>query len=62
MHEVGAMRQVIRLNVHYGLKQDALTATLVHFLGEVCPRSRPLRKASAAAAKSKRAATTKPSA
>lgn len=38
------------LNVHYGLKEDALSATLVHFLAEVCPRSRPLRKESAAAA------------
>ena len=41
------------LNVHYGLKEDALTATLIHFLGEVCPRARPLRKESAAAAKRK---------
>lgn len=40
-------------NVHYGLKEDALTSTLVHFLGEVCPRSRPLRKESAAAARKK---------
>ena len=40
-------------NVHYGLKEDALTATLVHFLGEVCPRSRPLRKESEAARKKK---------
>jgi len=31
-------------NVHYGLKEDALTGTLVHFLAEVCPRSRPFRK------------------
>jgi len=41
-------------NVHYGLKEDALTGTLVHFLAEVCPRSRPFRKDSAAAAKRKR--------
>jgi len=41
-------------NVHYGLKEDALAGTLVHFLGEVCPRSRPLRKESAAAAARKR--------
>ena len=41
-------------NVHYGLKEDALTGTLVHFLGEVCPRSRPFRKESAAAAKRKK--------
>ena len=41
-------------NVHYGLKEDALTGTLVHFLAEVCPRSRPFRKESAAAAKRKR--------
>ena len=31
-------------NVHYGLKEDALTGTLVHFLAEVCPRSSPFRK------------------
>ncbi len=41
-------------NVHYGLKEDALTGTLVHFLGEVCPRSRPFRKESAEAAKRKK--------
>jgi len=41
-------------NVHYGLKEDALTGTLVHFLAEVCPRSRPFRKDSAAVAKRKR--------
>ena len=41
-------------NVHYGLEEDALTGTLVHFLAEVCPRSRPFRKASAEAAKRKK--------
>ena len=41
-------------NVHYGLKEDALTGTLVHFLGEVCPRSRPFRQESKAAAKRKK--------
>lgn len=41
-------------NVHYGLKEDALTGSLVHFLAEVCPRSRPFRKDSAEAAKRKR--------
>jgi DNA-binding transcriptional ArsR family regulator len=41
-------------NVHYGLKADALTGTLIGFLGEVCPRSRPYRKESAAIAKRKR--------
>jgi ArsR family transcriptional regulator, arsenate/arsenite/antimonite-responsive transcriptional repressor len=40
-------------NVHYGLKEDALTGTLVHFLAEICPRSRPFRKESAAAARRK---------
>jgi ArsR family transcriptional regulator, arsenate/arsenite/antimonite-responsive transcriptional repressor len=40
-------------NVHYCLKEDALTGTLVHFLAEVCPRSRPFRKESAAVAKRK---------
>jgi ArsR family transcriptional regulator, arsenate/arsenite/antimonite-responsive transcriptional repressor len=35
-------------NVHYGLKEDPLVATLAHFLAEVCPRSRPFRKESAA--------------
>ena len=42
-------------NVHYGLREDALSGTLVHFLAEVCPRSRPLRKESAEAAQRKRA-------
>jgi DNA-binding transcriptional ArsR family regulator len=42
------------MNVHYGLKEDALTGTLVHFLAEVCPRSRPFRRDSAEAAKRKR--------
>jgi ArsR family transcriptional regulator, arsenate/arsenite/antimonite-responsive transcriptional repressor len=41
-------------NVHYGLKEDALTGTLVHFLGEVCLRSRPYRQESKAAAKRKK--------
>ena len=45
-------------NVHYGLKEDALTGTLVHFLAEICPRSRPLRKESEAAKEKK----SKPSA
>lgn len=40
-------------HVHYGLKEDALAATLVHFLAEVCPRSRPLRRESAAEARRK---------
>jgi ArsR family transcriptional regulator, arsenate/arsenite/antimonite-responsive transcriptional repressor len=41
-------------NVDYGLEEDALNSTLVHFLAEVCPRSRPFRKDSAEAAKRKR--------
>jgi len=40
-------------SVHYGLEEDALTGTLVQFLAEVCPRSRPFRKDSAEAAKRK---------
>ena len=44
-------------NVHYGLKADALTGPLVHFLAEVCPRSRPFRKDSAEAARRKRGRT-----
>lgn len=32
-------------SIHYELKEDALTGTLAHFLAEVCPRTRPLRKA-----------------
>src|SRR5215468_8694717 len=28
-------------NVHYGLNEEAVTGTLVHFLAEICPRSRP---------------------
>ena len=42
------------MNVHYGLKGDALTGTLVHFLGEICPRSRPFRRNSAEAARRKK--------
>jgi ArsR family transcriptional regulator len=45
-------------NVHYGFKKDALAGTLVHFLGQVCPRSRPFRKDSAAVAKRKKKQTT----
>jgi hypothetical protein len=45
-------------NVHYGLREDALTGTLVHFLAEVCPRSRPFRKESAAAARRKRSSNS----
>src|SRR5262245_21868211 len=39
------------VNVHYGLKEDSLAGTLVHFLAEVCPRSRPFRRDSAALAR-----------
>jgi DNA-binding transcriptional ArsR family regulator len=42
------------LNMHYGLRDDNLENTLVHFLAEVCPRSRPLRRESAEAAMTKR--------
>ena len=45
-------------NVHYGCKQDALAGTLVRFLGQVCPRSRPFSKDSAALAKKKSKQTT----
>jgi DNA-binding transcriptional ArsR family regulator len=41
-------------NVHYGLRGDALAAPLVQFLAQVCPRSRPYRRDSAAAAKRKK--------
>ena len=41
-------------NVHYGVKQDVVTGTLVRFLGEVCPHSRPFRNDSAEAAKRKK--------
>jgi ArsR family transcriptional regulator, arsenate/arsenite/antimonite-responsive transcriptional repressor len=41
-------------NMHYGLKEDALTSTLVQFLAKVCPRSRRFAKDSAAAAKRKK--------
>jgi DNA-binding transcriptional ArsR family regulator len=47
-------RQKRRQNVHYGLKEDALTSTLVRFLAEICPRSRPFRRDSATAAKRKK--------
>lgn len=42
------------LNVHYGLREDALRGTLVHFLAEVCPRSRPFRSESKSAARRKK--------
>ena len=42
------------MNVHYGLREAALAGTLVHFLAEVCPRSRPFRRDSAEAAKRKK--------
>jgi ArsR family transcriptional regulator, arsenate/arsenite/antimonite-responsive transcriptional repressor len=41
------------MNVHYSLKEEALTGTVVHFLAEVCPRSRPFRRDSREAAKRK---------
>src|SRR5215471_9345010 len=41
-------------NVHYGLIETAVTGTLLHFLAEVCPRSRPFRKDSAEAARRKK--------
>lgn len=49
-------RQKRGMNVHYGLNEDALAGTLVHFMAEVCPSSRPLKKESAAAARRKREA------
>jgi ArsR family transcriptional regulator len=42
------------MNVHYGLKEDELTSTLVHLLAEICPRSRPFRRDSREAAKRKK--------
>ena len=39
------------------LREDALTGTLVQFLAQVCPRSRPFRKDSAEAAKRKKTRT-----
>jgi DNA-binding transcriptional ArsR family regulator len=45
-------------NVHYGLREDALTGALAGFLGEVCPRSRPFRRDSAEAAKRKKSQKT----
>ena len=42
--------------VHYGLKDDSLANTLLQFLGEVCPRSRPLRRESAAEAERRKVA------
>lgn len=46
-------------NVHYGLRPEPLSSALVHFLGEVCPRSRPFRNESKAAAARKRTAANK---
>jgi DNA-binding transcriptional ArsR family regulator len=45
-------------NMHYGLREDALSGALAGFLAEVCPRSRPFRNDSAEAAKRKNAAKT----
>ncbi len=42
-------------NVHYGLQEDALTGTLVHFPAEVCPPSRPFRNHRPAPPKPKKA-------
>jgi ArsR family transcriptional regulator len=42
------------MNVHYGLKEDSLAGTLVHFLAEVCPRSRPFRRDRALARRRKK--------
>src|ERR1700704_4496027 len=33
-------------NVHYGLRDETLAGTLVHFLAEVCPKSRPFTEES----------------
>jgi len=44
------------MNVHYGLKEASLTSTLVHFLAEICPRSRPFRRDSAEASKRRKKA------
>jgi hypothetical protein len=40
-------------NVHYGLRADALAGTPVQLQAQACPRSRPFRRDSAAAAKRK---------
>ena len=40
--------------MHYGLRADALAGTLVQFLAQVCPRSRPFHRDGAAAAKRKK--------
>ena len=37
------------MNVHYGLKEDSVAGTLVHFLAEVCPRTHPFSRDSAIA-------------
>jgi DNA-binding transcriptional ArsR family regulator len=44
------------MNVHYGLKEDALTGTLVHFLAESVPALAPVsvKTAWAAAARKKK--------
>ncbi|MCW5696063.1 MAG: winged helix-turn-helix transcriptional regulator [Bauldia sp.] len=55
-------RQKRGMNVHYGLNEDALSGTLVHFLAEVCPVGRPLKRESAAAARRKRVALGEPEA
>jgi ArsR family transcriptional regulator, arsenate/arsenite/antimonite-responsive transcriptional repressor len=46
-------------NVHYELNEGTLAGSLVHFLAEVCPRSRPFRRESAEAARRKSAGKAK---
>jgi DNA-binding transcriptional ArsR family regulator len=48
------------MNVHYGLKEDALAGALVRFLAEICPRSRPFRRDSAEAARLKKQKQSSP--
>jgi ArsR family transcriptional regulator, arsenate/arsenite/antimonite-responsive transcriptional repressor len=52
-------REKRRQNVHYGLNEGTLAGSLVHFLAEVCPRSRPFRRESAEAARRKDAGRAK---
>jgi ArsR family transcriptional regulator, arsenate/arsenite/antimonite-responsive transcriptional repressor len=46
-------------NMHYELNEGTLAGSLVHFLAEVCPRSRPFRRESAEAARRKSAGKPK---
>ena len=53
-HPLDDLTQLGTIGLDNEVDRQALTGTLVHFLAEVCPRSRPFRKDSAEVAKRKK--------